>query len=280
MPSGWLEACAALHFCIHLSHLQPGVGRSILRNPGDHSIMAIISSTAVGNGQKSAGVLTYRRTRGRTIASQRVVTNKSNTPLQQTQREQFRATSHILSVLAFLINATCEKSKYGSSRNNFFKTNVTAFGEADLDKLKTAAAQSTPYNTLLHCLFCITTIESYWAIGSGNGIVTPGTILGQNILTGSLSITAYNATAAQCKATKVAINKDGSIAITDISSQITNDEGGASCSLNATASGSTSEINFEIIAFQTPQGIVTNQYILAKALPADPYDTGGSPGDV
>ena len=110
--------------------------------------------------------------------------------------------------------------------------------------------------------------------------MTPGTILGQNILTGSLSITAYNATAAQCKATKVAINHDGSIAITDISSQITDDEGGASCSLEATASGSASEINFEIIAFQTPQGIVTNQYILAKALPDDPYDTGGSPGGV
>ena len=242
--------------------------------------MAIISSTAIGNGQKSAGVLTYRRTRGRTIASQRVVSNKSNTPRQQTQREQFRATSHILSVLAFLINATCEKSRYGSSRNNFFKANTVAFGEADLDKLKTAAAQSTPYNTLLRCLYCITTIESYWAIGSGNGIVTPGTILGQDILTGSLSITAYNATAAQCKATKVAINHDGSIAITDISSQITDDEGGVSCSLEATASGSASEINFEIIAFQTPQGIVTNQYILAKALPEDPYDTGGSPGGV
>lgn len=242
--------------------------------------MAIISSTAIGNGQKSAGVLTYRRTRGRTIASQRVVTNKSNTPRQQTQREQFRATSHILSVLAFLINATCEKSRYGSSRNNFFKMNTTAFGEADLDKLKTAAAQSTPYNTLLHCLYCITTIESYWAIGSGNGIVTPGAILGQNILTGSLSITAYNATAAQCKATKVAINHDGSIAVTDISSQITDDDGGASCSLETTASGSATEINFEIIAFSTPQGIVTNQYILAKALPDDPYDSGGSPGDV
>lgn len=242
--------------------------------------MAIISSTAIGNGQKSAGVLTYRRTRGRTIASQRVVSNKSNTPFQQIAREQFRATSHILSVLAFLINATCEKSKYGSSRNNFFKNNSVAFGEADLDKLKTAAAQSTPYNTLLHCLFCITTAESYWALGSGNGIVTPGTILGEDILTASLSITAYNATAAQCKATKVAINKDGSIAITDISSQITDDAGGASCSLEATASGSASEINFEIIAFQTPQGIVTNKYILANALPEDPYQGGGSPGGV
>lgn len=141
--------------------------------------------------------------------------------------------------------------------------------------------QTTPYNALLRTLFCITTIESYWAIGSGNGVVAPGAILGQDILTGSLKITAYNATATQCKATKVAINHDGSIAITDISSQITDDEGGASCSLSATASGSATEINFEIIAFQTPQGIVTNQYILAKALPDDPYEGGGgSPGGV
>ena len=242
--------------------------------------MAIISSTAIGNGQKSAGVLTYRRTRGRTIASQRVLTNKSNTAAQALQREQFRATSHIISVLAFLINATCEKSRYGSSRNNFFKTNTTAFGEADLDKLKTAAAQSSPYNTLLHCLYCITTKESYWTIGSGNGIVTPGTILGQNILTASLDITAYNATAAQCQATKVAINKDGTIAITDISSQIQDDEGGASCSLSVAASGSASSINLEIVAFRTPQGIITSQYILAAALPDDPYDGGGTPGGV
>lgn len=242
--------------------------------------MAIISSTAIGNGQKSAGVLTYRRTRGRTIASQRVVTNKSNTARQQIAREHFKSTSHILSVLAFMINATCEKSRYGSARNNFFRTNSVAFGEADGDKLRTAAMQTTPYNVLLRTLFCITTIESYWAIGSGNGVVSPGAILGQDILTASLSITAYNATAAQCQATKVAINKDGSIAITDISSQITDDEGGASCSLDVTASGSASEINFEIVAFKTPQGIVTNQYILAAALPDDPYDGGGSPGGV
>lgn len=253
---------------------------SRFRNPWGSHYMAIISSTAIGNGQKSAGVLTYRRTRGRTIASQRVVTNKSNTARQQIAREHFKSTSHILSVLAFLINATCEKSRYGSARNNFFKTNSVAFGEADGDELRTAAMQTTPYDVLLRTLFCITTIESYWAIGSGNGVVTPGSILGQDILTASLSITAYNATAAQCQATKVAINKDGSIAITDISSQITDDEGGASCSLSVNASGSASEINFEIVAFKTPQGIVTNQYVLAAALPDDPYDTGGTPGGV
>lgn len=242
--------------------------------------MAIISSTAIGNGQKSAGVLTYRRTRGRTIASQRIVTNKSNTVYQQDVRSRFAAVSHIMSVLAFLINESCEKSKYGSSRNNFYKNNTVAFGEADMDKLKVAAAQSSPYNVLLRTLYSITTAESVWAIGSGNGIVSPGTVLGKNILVDGLTITAYNALAADCTATAVAINKDGSIAITDVSNQITDDAGGASCSLKIEASGSASSINFEIVVFKTPQGIVKNKYIVCAALPDDPYDTGGSPGGV
>lgn len=243
--------------------------------------MAIISSTAIGNGQKSAGVLTYRRTRGRTIASQRVVTNKSNTVYQQDVRSRFAAVSHIMSVLAFMINVSCEKSKYGSSRNNFYRNNTVAFGEADIENLRVAAAQTKPYDVLLRTIFCITTSESVWAIGSGNGIVTPSTLLGENILVSGLKVTAYNALAADCTATVVAINKDGSIAINDVTSQITNDAGGASCSLDVQASGSASDINFEIVVFRTPQGIVKNKYIVCAALPDDPFGGGGgTPGGV
>lgn len=85
--------------------------------------MAIISSTAIGNGKKSAGVLTYRRQRGRTIASQRILSNNSRTEKQVTQRSAFALASKAIAISAPIVDATFEKSKYGSARNNFFKMN-------------------------------------------------------------------------------------------------------------------------------------------------------------
>ena len=85
--------------------------------------MAIIQSTAIGNGKKSAGVLTYRRQRGRTIASQRILTNNSKTEKQVTQRSAFALASKAIAISAPIVDATFEKSKYGSARNNFFKMN-------------------------------------------------------------------------------------------------------------------------------------------------------------
>lgn len=85
--------------------------------------MAIINSLAIGKGVKSAGNLTYKTVRGRTIASQRITKNKSNTPFQQNQRQRFAKVSESMKLLQQYIDACYEKSKYGSSRNAFFSTN-------------------------------------------------------------------------------------------------------------------------------------------------------------
>lgn len=240
--------------------------------------MAIISSTAIGNGQKSAGVLTYRRTRGRTIASQRVLTNKSNTAAQANQREAFRYVSHILSVLAFLINQSTEKSKYGSARNNFFRTNSTAFYEPGNEVLQVIAGKTTPYEMIKEIVKSLNGEDIIWAIGSGNGLVTPSADGVSNTATSEVTIRAYNATKAECKATIIAINSDGTIAITDATAQIVDDEGGASCSLQVTADGSSSAINYKVVVMRTSQGIITNPYIVASA--GTGGDDGGSPGGV
>lgn len=85
--------------------------------------MAIINSLAIGKSVKSAGNLTYKTVRGRTIASQRIFSNKSNTALQQNQRQLFANVSASMRLLQQYIDVCYEKSKYGSSRNAFFKTN-------------------------------------------------------------------------------------------------------------------------------------------------------------
>lgn len=85
--------------------------------------MAIINSLAIGKSVKSAGNLTYKTIRGRTIASQRITQNKSNTPSQQNQRQHFANVSESMKLLQRYIDVCYEKSKYGSSRNAFFSTN-------------------------------------------------------------------------------------------------------------------------------------------------------------
>ena len=85
--------------------------------------MAIINSLAIGKSVKSAGNLTYKTVRGRTIASQRIFTNKSNTPSQADQRYHFTKVSWSMALLQRYIDVCYEKSKYGSSRNAFFSRN-------------------------------------------------------------------------------------------------------------------------------------------------------------
>lgn len=240
--------------------------------------MAIISSTAIGSGQKSAGVLTYRRTRGRTIASQRVVTNKSNTAAQASQRKLFRHVSHIMSVLAFIINRSTEKSKYGSQRNNFFKNNSVAFFEPGDDVLGVIGAQATPYDMVKKMVETLNGEPLLWTIGTGNGLVTPSADGDTNGATSEVTIRAYNATKADCKAEIISINADGTIVISDATSQIVDDEGGASCSLNVVADGSASAINYKVVIMRTMQGIITSKYIVATATTGS--DDGGSPGGV
>lgn len=86
-------------------------------------IMAIINSLAIGKSVKSAGNLTYKTVRGRTIASQRITTNKSNTYKQANQRASFGASSQAMVMVQKWINSCYEKSKYGSARNAFLQEN-------------------------------------------------------------------------------------------------------------------------------------------------------------
>lgn len=120
--------------------------------------MAIISSTAIGNGKKSAGVLTYRRQRGRTIASQRILTNSSKTVKQVAQRTAFALASKAIAMAAPLVDATFAKSKYGSARNNFFKLNKAALMEGFKD-----------YHQEIHAPY-----QLYEAIFDKNAFVTFG----------------------------------------------------------------------------------------------------------
>lgn len=120
--------------------------------------MAIIQSTAIGNGKKSAGVLTYRRQRGRTIASQRILTNSSKTVKQVAQRTAFALASKAIAIAAPLIEVTFVKSKYGSARNNFFKLNKEALMEGFKD-----------YRQEIHAPY-----QLYEAIHNKNAFVTFG----------------------------------------------------------------------------------------------------------
>ena len=85
--------------------------------------MAIINSLAIGKSVKSAGNLTYKTVRGRTIASQRITSNKSNTAAQASQRYRFGQSSLAIKLIQQYVDVCYEKSKFGSSRNAFFKTN-------------------------------------------------------------------------------------------------------------------------------------------------------------
>lgn len=85
--------------------------------------MAIINSLAIGKAIKSAGNLTYKTVRGRTIAAQKITTNKSNTVRQASQRSSFAVLSRCMKLLQAYIDVAYEKSKYGSSRNHFARVN-------------------------------------------------------------------------------------------------------------------------------------------------------------
>lgn len=85
--------------------------------------MAIINSLAIGKSYKSAGNLTYKTVRGRTIASQRITQNTSNTAAQGAQRGRFGATAQCMQLFLPYVNNFFEKTRYGSARNQYVKIN-------------------------------------------------------------------------------------------------------------------------------------------------------------
>lgn len=95
--------------------------------------MAVINSLAIGKSVKSAGNLTYKTVRGRCIASQRITQNKSNTNSQQIARNNFKQASKVMTILQSWIDLAFEKSKFGSSRNEFLKQNKLLLENTDLN---------------------------------------------------------------------------------------------------------------------------------------------------
>ena len=100
--------------------------------------MAILLNIISSGSRKSAGAATFRRVRGRTIMSQKrgglsasAQETRAAAGLVRTYREaMFYIVTSFCAGMADSINASFEPTKYGSSRNAFFKLNYTAIETA------------------------------------------------------------------------------------------------------------------------------------------------------
>lgn len=141
--------------------------------------MAVINSLAIGAGVKSAGNITYRRTRGRTIASQRITENKSNTPAQAAQRTKFRVMTQFASLISAYIDMGFSKTKYGSARNQFIKQNKMTLPDVNFGKLLEVQQGTTPLGTFILDTFNIMGAHDTSCVGvcsygdAGGWIVSP-----------------------------------------------------------------------------------------------------------
>lgn len=224
--------------------------------------MAIINSTAIGKGTKTAGQLTYRNVRGRVIASQRITSNKSNTPAQATQRLSFKEISQALSKISFLINRTFEKSKYGSSRNNFYKINKDA-----LASIEDLAVKQSPFEIVDSM---VRAKLPYMIYGSGNGSVSvlqkdTGDLADNPNVAMQLKITAFDVKSGDCKATMFELTASGEFTVSDITSSIQYDAETMTASIQSEG-GMTTERVYQFIVLETPLGIVKNPIIATKTV--------------
>lgn len=231
--------------------------------------MAIINSVAVGNGQKSAGQFTYRRTRGRTIASQRVFSNKSNTAAQANQRVIFKIMSKAASSLAFAIDRAFDKTKYGSSRNNFMKMNYVPFAEVADSAWANIDGTKTPYDQMawLFDQHIATNSEFVWCNGSGNGTVSAsGTVTGADDCYSSISFKAFNTRKADCVATVIHVTNQG-VTVTDATEDITEDVEAQSVSWDWSISGTSasSAVEYYWVILRTKNGVIRNPYMGAQS---------------
>lgn len=87
--------------------------------------MAIIKSIAVGKARNSAGNVTFRTVRGRTIMSEKVTANPSITrnPSQELNIKLFGLIARFMRAHASSIEVSFDKSKYGSQRNYMQRIN-------------------------------------------------------------------------------------------------------------------------------------------------------------
>lgn len=134
-------------------------------------LMAIVNSLAIGKSVKSAGNLTYKTVRGRTIASQRITKNTSKTAAQSSQRSKFGSTAQCMQLFLPYVNNFFEKTRYGSARNQYVRVNkfvnlngllgevkegivpmseafLLLFGRDSSDKLLSGSSYYASYGTL------------------------------------------------------------------------------------------------------------------------------------
>lgn len=159
--------------------------------------MAIIKSLGIGAGVKSAGNITYRYSRGRTIASQRITENKSNTPLQASQRGYFRVMSQVAFLLAAHIEWAFDKTKYGSQRNNFIKRNKDYMREINAASVQQAIVGRVPINTFIPTLFNMDGTKAAPDVqvisAADGGVLMPSTVTLVNAKSNAASTFAMNA---------------------------------------------------------------------------------------
>ena len=112
--------------------------------------MAIISSMGVGKARKSMGNVTYRTVRGRTIGSQKraatgsTATTRGDGTVMSRQQALFGMVSIFMQAHASDIDVSFNKSRFGSQRNYFFKTNRKALFAALASLAVTAMNQGYP----------------------------------------------------------------------------------------------------------------------------------------
>ena len=141
--------------------------------------MAVINSLAIGAGVKSSGNITYRRTRGRTIASQRITENKSNTAAQQAQRGKFKVMTQFAALMSAYIDMAYSKTKYGSARNQFITQNKMTLPDINAGKLLEVQQGKTPLGTFFLDTFNINGLHDASCVGicsygdAGGWIVSP-----------------------------------------------------------------------------------------------------------
>lgn len=224
--------------------------------------MAITNSNAVGKANKSAGQNTYRTVRGRVIMSQRIVTNKSKTPLQIEQRSKFKKGSTAISRIAFFINRAYDKSKYGSQRNNFYTQNK----EMLLGLFPDGEIPLTPYAVFEAMVNAGLNFITY---GEGNVVVTVPEGTSDNIAA-SISFAAYNVAQDECKAELITLINNGEIQISDYTNMINYD---AKLQRALLASDDftgelpelqTGQTAYDVIVFRTAAGIAKCQYLMQR----------------
>lgn len=90
--------------------------------------MAIISSVALGKAQKSIGNVTFQRYYGKTVAKQKIVRNTSYVPSskQELQRARMKYVFQFGNVWDGLADMLFVRSKWGTKRNNWVKSNYPA----------------------------------------------------------------------------------------------------------------------------------------------------------